>query len=343
MDFLGAIWRPVALCAGLCLGVSAWLLPGVARADRPAPPAIRETLDLRYFPVGARHTLDVFAPAAAAAAPAPVVLFVHGGTWMMGDKNFGGQYRSVGRYLAEQGIVAVLINYRLSPAVKHPEHVKDVARAFAWVRRNIRRFGGDPDRIVLAGHSAGGHLVSLLATDPRYLADPALKLTAADRHALRGVISASGVYRVPGPEEFGRMMGEIAEIYVGDSKDRVSRLMRAGLVALGQRVSPFRLVFGSSPDVQKQASPLSHVRRGLPPFLLLYAGGEVPGLTQMAEDFAKALRGAGNSVEVRTAPAKTHQSILLDLDSPGDPIGPALVAFVRLHAGPPVQSARAGP
>src|SRR2546425_6163787 len=102
-------WGALAVAA---LGAPGLLAPSPARAERAAG-ALREALDVRYFPGGDRHTLDVFAPpAAGGAAPAPVVLFVHGGTWMMGDKNFFGEYRSFGRFLARNGVVAVLINYR---------------------------------------------------------------------------------------------------------------------------------------------------------------------------------------------------------------------------------------
>src|SRR5262249_4735310 len=127
--------------AGLCLALVA---PAGARAeDGLGAPEVRQTLNLRYHDGRDRQLLDVFA----AAHKAPVVLFVHGGTWMYGDKNFFGQYRNVGRFLARNGIVAVLINYRLSPKVKHPEHVKDVARAFAWTVRNVEKYGGDPRNI----------------------------------------------------------------------------------------------------------------------------------------------------------------------------------------------------
>src|SRR5438270_867168 len=84
-----------------------------------------------------------------------------------------------------------------------------VGRADAWTRRHVRDYGGDPDRIILCGHSAGGHLVALLATDETYLKDPALKLTDADRAAIRGVIGVCGVYRVPGPQEFKAMTVEM--------------------------------------------------------------------------------------------------------------------------------------
>jgi acetyl esterase/lipase len=323
------------------LGVAALTLPGLfapaaAQAGQGAAGALREAFDVRYHPGTDRQTLDVFAPAAAGQAgeaPAPVVLFVHGGSWMTGDKNFFGEYRALGRHLAHNGLVAVLINYRLSPAVRHPEHVKDVARAFAWTRRHVRCYGGDPERIFLCGHSAGGHLVSLLATDLSYLTDPALKLAGPDRAALCGVMSVSGVYRVPSPDDFKKMMKEIVEIWIGGRAGRVGALVGSALVRAGEAVNPFRLVFGDDRDVQVRASPISHVRKGLPPFLLLYAQAEVPGLAEMAEDFGKALRRAGNVAQVREVPRCTHRTILQGADALEGPAGRALLEFVRHYAG----------
>jgi acetyl esterase/lipase len=116
--------RLIAVLALFCVAVP-------VRAVAPPAPTVRETLDLRYFPGKDRQTLDVFSPRAGASRHFPVVIFVHGGTWMYGDKNLYGLYRGVGRFLANNGVVAVMINYRLSPKVKHPEHARDVARAFA--------------------------------------------------------------------------------------------------------------------------------------------------------------------------------------------------------------------
>src|SRR5262249_61341733 len=104
----------------------------------------------------------------------PVAVLVHGGAWIMGDNRCCGLYSSVGQLLASQGIVTVLPNYRLSPAVKHPEHIKDVARALAWVHAHIGEYGGRRDQVFLPGHSARGHLVSLPATGEQHLHEGAL-------------------------------------------------------------------------------------------------------------------------------------------------------------------------
>jgi acetyl esterase/lipase len=325
----------ILVCALVLALAPAALAPRARAAAAPRKAhEVRATYDVRYFPGRDRQLLDVFAPRDARGAP--VVLFVHGGTWMGGDKDFHGLYRGVGTFLAKNGIVAVLINYRLSPKVRHPEHVKDVARAFAWTRRNIRSYGGDPDRIILCGHSAGGHLVSLLATDPTYLKDPALKLKDADRAALRGVASFSGVYRIPAPDEFKKMAGHILD---GLAARAAGKGMRASVLIPALRwaspsLNPFNVVFGPRREVQLRASPLSHVRKGLPPFLVVNAEREVPGLADMARDFAAALRKKGNTVEARTIPGSVHRNILFHLSEADDPSAKALLDFVAKYTKP---------
>src|SRR5438552_3604562 len=109
-----------------------------------------------------RHKLDIYRPHAK--KPLPVLFLLHGGAWMIGGKDdyFGIYgYGTIARCLAERGLVVVLPNYRLSPRVRHPEHIKDVARAFAWTAQNVAKHGGDPREIFVAGHSAGGHLAAL--------------------------------------------------------------------------------------------------------------------------------------------------------------------------------------
>jgi acetyl esterase/lipase len=133
------------------------------------------------------HRLDVYRPRGDA-KNAPVVLFVHGGSWKVGDKATD---QNVFNTLAEKGIVCVSINYRLSPLFKHPTQARDVARAFDWVKKHIAEYGGNPDDVFLCGHSAGGHLVALLATNDKYLREVGRR-----PGEIRGVICFSGVYRV---------------------------------------------------------------------------------------------------------------------------------------------------
>jgi len=103
--------------------------------------------DIRRDPDRQRHQLDIYRPKGQ--TKCPVLFFVHGGAWTIASKDevFGIYgYGMIGRCLAERGLVVVMPNYRLSPGVKHPEHIKDVARAFAWTCQHVAEFGGDPDR-----------------------------------------------------------------------------------------------------------------------------------------------------------------------------------------------------
>ncbi|HEX4610108.1 MAG TPA: alpha/beta hydrolase [Urbifossiella sp.] len=179
-----------ARAVALLVATVAVALPAAAPGQDKAAPAVRKHADIAYRSDPAadpdRHKLDLYVPSGE--KNFPVLFFVHGGTWRSGNK---GMYVALGEAFAKLGIGTVVINYRLSPAVKHPAHVEDVAKAFAWTRENVGKYGGDKEKITLFGHSAGGHLVSLLATDPAYL--KAENLTPA---AVRGVVSVSGVYSI---------------------------------------------------------------------------------------------------------------------------------------------------
>jgi acetyl esterase/lipase len=136
-----------------------------------------------------RHKLDLYLPKGA--KDFPVMMFVHGGAWKSGNKEL---YGALGETFAKQGIGTAVINYRLTDSkgtVKHPDHIRDVAKAFAWVKANCGKYGGSKDKLYVSGHSAGGHLVALLATDESYL--KAEGYTCQD---IRGVIAVSGVYTI---------------------------------------------------------------------------------------------------------------------------------------------------
>lgn len=115
---------------------------------------------------GPRQQLDLYRPPEAS-GPRPVVVFFYGGGWRTGDR---GDYRFVGQALAAEGFVVAIPDYRLYPQVRFPAFVEDGAAAVSWVAANVERYGGDPDRIFLAGHSAGAHIATMLALDRRYLA-----------------------------------------------------------------------------------------------------------------------------------------------------------------------------
>jgi len=143
---------------------------------------------------GPRHRLDVYAPEARGTA-APVVFFIYGGGWNRGERS---DYQFVGRALAARGFVTVIADYRLVPEVQYPGFLEDSAKALKWVQDNIANYGGDPNRLFLAGHSAGAYNATMLALDPSFLRDYGVTLNVL------GVAALSGPYDFY-PFEYGEV------------------------------------------------------------------------------------------------------------------------------------------
>jgi acetyl esterase/lipase len=256
-----------------------------------------------------RNKLDLYLPRDQ--KDYPVIFFVHGGAWRQGSKDFMGIYAAFGLYWAHHGVGVVVPNYRLSPGVQHPAHINDVAKALAWTYRNIGKYGGRADAIFVSGHSAGGHLSALLATDDRYLKGEGLSLAA-----IRGAIPISGVYRIYG------------------------QYLDASVTADGTGRSParFNSVFTSDPKVRKDASPLSHARPGLPPFLIIYADHDLPTLPAMAEEFGATLNKSKCDVRVLAVKKRNHMTVFLDASRDGDPAEQAISDFIAKHVARPTSS-----
>lgn len=141
------------------------LLAFVAVAALAAPPIDIRRLDDVPYGTDARQRMDVFLPAAPQRAP--MLLMVHGGAWMVGDKSMSRVVDAkVAHWVGERGYIVVSINYRMVPQVDVQAQARDVATALATVQARAAGWGGDPSRLVLMGHSAGAHLVALLSTDP---------------------------------------------------------------------------------------------------------------------------------------------------------------------------------
>jgi acetyl esterase/lipase len=153
-----------------------------------------------------RHRLDIYLPKDQ--KDFPVLFMVHGGGWIHGNKDHLGIYSALARTFTRHGIAVVCPNYRLSPKVQHPEHIRDVARAFAWTYKNVEKYGGRPDEIFVSGHSAGGHLCSLLATDKTYLKEHGLSLGS-----IKGAIPLSGLFTIPNERIFEIPFGKNRETH----------------------------------------------------------------------------------------------------------------------------------
>jgi acetyl esterase/lipase len=154
---------------------------GAAVAAAPAQAAVAHR-ELSYDALSPpadpnQNALDVYTPDGAAPGDSrPVVVYVHGGGWRVGDK--ANQISDKVELFTGAGYVFVSVNYRLSPTdpsaldpgrIRFPDHPDDVGEALGWLDRHIAGYGGDPTRLLLIGHSAGAHLIALAATDPRYV------------------------------------------------------------------------------------------------------------------------------------------------------------------------------
>ncbi len=144
----------------------------------------RIVADAAYGRAG-RQRLDVYAPLDAP-RPAPVIVFIYGGSWDSGTKS---EYAFVGAAFAAQGFVTVVPDYRLVPSVRFPGFIEDCAAAVRWVAEHIAEHGGDPNRIVFVGHSAGAYNAMMLALDAHYLRD-----AGVDASRVRGVAGLAGPY-----------------------------------------------------------------------------------------------------------------------------------------------------
>ncbi|TMJ17942.1 MAG: alpha/beta hydrolase [Alphaproteobacteria bacterium] len=153
------------------------------------------------FAEGPRGRLDVYAPRKKETGR-PVAVFFYGGSWQSGRKD---DYRFAGRALAAQGFVTFIPDYRLHPHAPYPGFLEDCAAAVRWVRANAERFGGDPDRIVLLGHSAGAYNAAMLALDPRWLGE--------EGAAVKGLAGLAGPY------DFLPLDSTVTKAVFGDVED----------------------------------------------------------------------------------------------------------------------------
>lgn len=163
------------------------MLDNADRILRGGDGSIREVAAVRYGSDPAQK-LEMFLPADAEAAkgPLPIVVFIHGGGWRSGDPH---DYRFMARALAPQGYAVVLAGYRLYPKTRYPGMLEDGAAALRWVADHAAKLGGDPQRVVLMGHSAGAYNAVMLGLDQRWLAAQGLSA-----NALRGVVGLAGPY-----------------------------------------------------------------------------------------------------------------------------------------------------
>lgn len=199
--------------------------------------------------------LDVYLPPAPGSVPLPVLLFLHGGAWTGGTKEWMG---FMAPPLLALPAIFVTANYRLAPATRYPAMLQDCMNAAAWVVSNIGAYGGDPRRLFVGGHSAGGHLAALVALDRA-----AQRAAGLGANAIRGFVGVSGSY------------------------DIRNRAASPG--------SPERRIYDvllSRESDDEAASPITHVRADSPPCFIAWGTRDFPRLVVQAKAFAASLSAA---------------------------------------------------
>ena len=251
-------------------------------------------------PAHERQVLDVYSPPNA--KNLPVVFWIHGGGWQTGDKS---SVQLKPQVFMDKGFVFVSTNYRLLPSVDMATIVRDVARSIRWVHDHIAEYGGDPQRLLIMGHSAGAQLAALICADDRYLKAEGLSLAIT-----KGCVPVDGVtYDVP------------AIIETAETRRRVHGLPQA---KFGHREK-----FGNDPAKHRDFSAVTHVARdkGIPPFLILFVADH-PDTSAQAQRLGNVLKDAGVAVTLFGAKETNHGKLNANLGVPDDPATKELYEFL---------------
>lgn len=201
--------------------------------------------------------LNVFAPRKPTELK-NVLIYIHGGNWNSGKKSL---YSFFGNRLARKGVVAVTIDYPLSPEANYNQMAIASAKAIEWVKNNIKNYGGNSDKIFVSGHSAGGHLAALISIRGLYF--DSLKIS----NPVNILIDAAGL------DMFG---------YLQESKFKND--------------NTYIKTFTPKPELWKAASPLYHIHKDMPPMLIYKAEKTYPSIEKSHVKFIKAL----NDLNIKT-------------------------------------------
>lgn len=257
--------------------------PLLARAPKAGIAVARDVA----YGTHARQVLDVFSPRGAQAAP--VAVFVHGGAFVRGGKRATDElYDNVLYWFARQGFIGVNVEYRLAPEAPYPGGAQDLARALDWVHHEIAKHGGDPARILLIGHSAGGtHAAS-------YACDPAL----------------------------GYLGRHVAALVL------ISARLRADQLPANPNARGVRAYFGDDPALYDARSPVAYAAHCQLPILVAAAEYENPLLDIYALEFAHRLASArGRAPRFVQMKGHNHMSIVAHFNTDEETLGRTILAF----------------
>ncbi|WP_266157196.1 alpha/beta hydrolase [Dyella silvatica] len=234
---------------------------------------------------------------------APIVVFIYGGSWTHGERQW---YRFVGTALAAHGVIAVIPDYRKYPQVKMDGFMQDAAEALAWTHQHASELGGSSDDIFVMGHSAGGQIAALLATDPQWLAPYGMQ-----PRDLAGFIGLAGCY-------------DFAPI-ASNEKDMLG-------------------MFGRTLAEQQRAQAVTFVHGAEPPMLLLHGTADKEVAPSNSISLTHTMQAQHEDVTLKLYPGIGHIALLFALLRPMHEHAPTLediLAFIHSHPSSITQTAKA--
>lgn len=235
--------------------------------------------------------LNVFTPRKTSEEKLPVLIFMHGGNWNSGSKD---QYGFFGRNFAKKGVITVIPDYTLSPAVSYDEMTQQTAEAIRWTKEHIAEYNGDPNRIYLTGHSAGGHLVALAAMDPKYGINP----------------------------------NDISGIILNDSAglDMYNYLKKDPPTTKNDYLATWT----DNPDTWKAASPIYYIDKNTPPIMMYIGSKTYASIKEGSRRFLDALKPFQPEVEPIILPKK-HVPMIVQYFWPWNKRFDEIIKFMKAN------------
>jgi len=235
--------------------------------------------------------LTIFSPKKQQQELTPVLIFVHGGNWNRGKKE---TYSFLGRNFAKKGVITIIPGYTLSPLANYEQMTYEIAKAILWVKKNISSYGGDPNRIFLTGHSAGGHLITLATLDSTY---------GIPEETIAGVIlnDAAGL-----------------DMYTFLKKNKPTT------------ENNYLTTWTSDPEKWKDASPIYHIHEKIPPFMVYLGNKTYPSIISSNKKFIKAIKPYQSSVSTIFL-NKSHSAMITQYINPRSKRYQEVIAFMEAN------------
>lgn len=236
--------------------------------------------------------LDVYQPRFSKKVK-PVWIFIHGGNWNSGRKE---QYNVIGRNMAAKGIVAVIIDYPLSPAANYKDMARFSSEAVKWTKNNISNYQGDPEKLFISGHSAGGHLASLISLDNRYFEELGIK------NPIKGtfLIDAAGL------DMYG---------YLSSKPPKAT--------------DTYTKTFSLDQEKWKDASPIFYLDKNMPPMMMIMGGKTYSSISGSTERFRKELNKVAPDTPFIIQKNKKHIPMIVQFFNPWNKNFKRLKRFIK--------------